>query len=237
MEAASAAAAPPSVGTDEHGLKRAISRNMLLLFRRRRRARRRHLRAGRHDRRPRRRGDLGGVPARDRAGVLHRGGLCRARDEVPAGGRRGAVRQQGVRHPPPDLHGRLRGDVLGPHVGGHAVARVAAIALFAVTNGALINMIMASRLLYGMSIQGIVPGIGISIAVMFTKEGDIFLRAGLLLLVGVVFWVMNLAALRARALLYGAARGAAAAAGALTGRTHTQLFVSGPMRSGAAGPN
>ncbi|HEX2105263.1 MAG TPA: APC family permease [Solirubrobacteraceae bacterium] len=151
----------------------------------------------------------------------------------------------------------------------------AAIALFAVTNGALINMIMASRLLYGMSIQGIVPGgfsrvlpgrrtpwvaiafttllamvlvstgdlstladmtvllllgvfalvntavlvlrrdrvdhqhyhaptllpvlgVGISIAVMFTKEGDVFLRAGLLLLVGVVFWVMNLAALRAR---------------------------------------
>ena len=101
------------------------------------------------------------------------------------------------------------------------------------TNGALINMIMASRLLYGMSIQGIVPGIGISIAVMFTKEGDIFLRAGLLLLVGVVFWVMNLAApAGARALLYGAARGAA-----VTGRTHTQLLVSGPMRSGAAGPN
>ena len=151
----------------------------------------------------------------------------------------------------------------------------AAIALFAVTNGALINMIMASRLLYGMSIQGIVPGVfskvlphrrtpwvaiafttalamilvstgdlstladmtvllllivfalvntavlvlrrdrvdhehyhaptvlpvlgvGISIAVMFTKEGEIFLRAGLLLLIGVVFWVLNLAALRAR---------------------------------------
>jgi len=151
----------------------------------------------------------------------------------------------------------------------------AAIALFAVTNGALINMIMASRLLYGMSIQGIVPGAfskvlpgrrtpwvaivfttvlamvlvstgdlstladmtvllllvvfvlvncavlvlrrdhvdhehyraptvlpvlgaGISIAVMFTKEGDVFLRAGLLLLIGVVFWLMNLAALRAR---------------------------------------
>jgi amino acid transporter len=150
-----------------------------------------------------------------------------------------------------------------------------AIALFAVTNGALINMIMASRLLYGMSIQGIVPGVfskvlphrrtpwvaiafttvlamilvstgdlstladmtvllllivfalvntavlvlrrdrvdhehyhaptalpvlgvGISVAVMFTKEGDIFLRAGLLLLIGVVFWVLNLAALRAR---------------------------------------
>jgi APA family basic amino acid/polyamine antiporter len=151
----------------------------------------------------------------------------------------------------------------------------AAIALFAVTNGALINMIMASRLLYGMSIQGIVPGafskvlpgrrtpwvaiafttllamllastgdlstladmtvvllltvfvlvnlsvlilrrdkvahdhyhaptllpvlgVGISIAVMFTKEADIFLRAGMLLLVGVVFWLLNLAALRGR---------------------------------------
>jgi len=151
----------------------------------------------------------------------------------------------------------------------------AAIALFAVINGALINMIMASRLLYGMSIQGIVPapfskvlpgrrtpwvailfttalamilastgdlstladmtvlllltvfalvnvsvlvlrrdrvdhdhfhaptllpalGVGISIAVMFTKEGDIFLRAGLLLLIGVAFWVANLAALRGR---------------------------------------
>jgi APA family basic amino acid/polyamine antiporter len=32
-----------------------------------------------------------------------------------------------------------------------------AIALFALTNGALINMIMASRLLYGMAAQGIVP--------------------------------------------------------------------------------
>jgi hypothetical protein len=41
-------------------------------------------------------------------------------------------------------------------------------------------------------------GVGISIAVMFTKEGDVFLRAGLLLLVGVVFWLMNLAALRSR---------------------------------------
>jgi hypothetical protein len=31
---------------------------------------------------------------------------------------------------------------------------------------------------------------------MFTKEGDVFLRAGLLLLLGVVFWLINLAALR-----------------------------------------
>ena len=37
----------------------------------------------------------------------------------------------------------------------------AAIALFALTNGALINMIMASRLVYGMAAQGIVPsGLG-----------------------------------------------------------------------------
>jgi amino acid transporter len=33
-----------------------------------------------------------------------------------------------------------------------------AIALFALANGALINMIMASRLVYGMSNQGIIPG-------------------------------------------------------------------------------
>jgi amino acid transporter len=33
----------------------------------------------------------------------------------------------------------------------------AAIALFALTNGALINLIMASRLVYGMSSEGIVP--------------------------------------------------------------------------------
>jgi amino acid transporter len=34
-----------------------------------------------------------------------------------------------------------------------------AIALFALANGALINMIMASRLVYGMSRQGIIPGV------------------------------------------------------------------------------
>ena len=34
----------------------------------------------------------------------------------------------------------------------------AAITLFALANGALINMIMASRLVYGMSEEGIVPG-------------------------------------------------------------------------------
>ena len=34
----------------------------------------------------------------------------------------------------------------------------AGIALLAVANGALINMIMASRLVYGMSQRGIVPG-------------------------------------------------------------------------------
>jgi hypothetical protein len=44
----------------------------------------------------------------------------------------------------------------------------------------------------------ILPALGvvISIAVMFTKEADIFARAGALLAVGVVFWLMNLAALR-----------------------------------------
>ena len=41
-------------------------------------------------------------------------------------------------------------------------------------------------------------GAGISIAVMFTKDADVFLRAGLLLLVGVAFWLVNLAALRGR---------------------------------------
>jgi basic amino acid/polyamine antiporter, APA family len=149
----------------------------------------------------------------------------------------------------------------------------AAIALFAVANSALINMIMASRLLYGMANQRIVPaafgrvlpgrrtpwvaiifttllavvlvstgdlstladmtvllllavfvlvnvsvlvlrrdhvehehfraptllpviGAGVSVAVMFTKDGEIFLRAGLLLLVGVGFWIVNLLFLR-----------------------------------------
>ena len=32
-----------------------------------------------------------------------------------------------------------------------------AIALFALVNGALINMVMASRLLYGMAQQGVIP--------------------------------------------------------------------------------
>ena len=41
-----------------------------------------------------------------------------------------------------------------------------------------------------------VVGAGISIAVMFTKDADVFLRAGLLLLLGVVFWVVNQAVLR-----------------------------------------
>jgi hypothetical protein len=43
-----------------------------------------------------------------------------------------------------------------------------------------------------------VDGAGISIAVMFTKDADVFLRAGALLLVGVAFWLVNLAALRGR---------------------------------------
>jgi hypothetical protein len=43
-----------------------------------------------------------------------------------------------------------------------------------------------------------VAGAVISIAVMFqsTKDGDVSLRAGLLLLVGVAFWVLDVVALR-----------------------------------------
>jgi len=144
----------------------------------------------------------------------------------------------------------------------------AAIALFAVANGALINMIMASRLTYGMSRQGIVPrifgtvhprrrtplaaivfttalamvlistgdlsdladttvllllvvfivvnvsvlvlrrdgvdrphfhaptvfpvlGIAVCIALMTEKSAETYARAGILLAVGVVFWVVN----------------------------------------------
>jgi amino acid transporter len=144
----------------------------------------------------------------------------------------------------------------------------AAIALFAVANGALINMIMASRLTYGMSRQGIVPrvfgavhagrrtplaaivfttvlamilistgdlsdladttvllllvvfifvnvsvlvlrrdrvdhahfraptalpviGIGVCIALMTEKTGETYLRAAILLAVGVAFWVVS----------------------------------------------
>jgi len=140
-----------------------------------------------------------------------------------------------------------------------------AIALFALANGALINMIMASRLLYGMANEGVMPrpfgvvhrsrrtpwvaivfvaavacllvttgdisdladttvllllivfaivnvcalvlrrdevdhdhfraptvmpaiGAGVSIAVMTTKDGETFARAGLLLLAGVALW-------------------------------------------------
>lgn len=147
-----------------------------------------------------------------------------------------------------------------------------AIALFALANGALINMVMASRLLYGMGRQGILPraftrvlpgrrtpwvaiifttvlamllvltgdlgdladmtvlllllvfalvnvsvlvlrrdrvdhehfraptllpvlGAVVSIAVMFTKDGEIFVRAGILLLVGVVLYLVNRAAM------------------------------------------
>jgi amino acid transporter len=143
-----------------------------------------------------------------------------------------------------------------------------AIALFALANGALINMIMASRLLYGMGRQGILPraftrvlpgrrtpwvailfttalamvlvatgdlaeladmtvlllllvfalvnvsvlvvrrdkvahehfrapsllpaiGAVVSIAVMFTKDGEIFVRAGALLLLGVLLLFLN----------------------------------------------
>ncbi len=149
----------------------------------------------------------------------------------------------------------------------------AVIALCAVANGALINMIMASRLLYGMSEQGVLPaafgrvlpgrrtpwvaiaftttlaavlvstgdlatladvtvvlllavfaivnvavlvlrrddvdrdhfraptflppvGIAVSVGVMFTKDAEVFARAGLLLAAGVVFWGLNVLVLR-----------------------------------------
>ena len=142
-----------------------------------------------------------------------------------------------------------------------------AIALFALANGALINMIMASRVLYGMSREGIVParfadvsgrqtpwvaivattavamvliasgdiaeladttvllllfvftavniaalvlrrdpvdhahfraptvvpliGAGVSVALMTTKDAEVFARAGALLLVGVALWALD----------------------------------------------
>jgi amino acid transporter len=144
----------------------------------------------------------------------------------------------------------------------------AAIALFALANGALINLIMASRLVYGMSREGILPsalgrvhaarrtpwaaiaftaviavglvlsgdladladttvlllllvfavvnvcvlvlrrdrvdhdhfraptalpvvGALVSLALLTTKEGEIFLRAGVLLVLGALLWVVN----------------------------------------------
>ena len=59
-----------------------------------------------------RRRRVGAVPRRLRHRDHHRVQLPRARDEVPAGGRRGAVHAQGVRHPLRDLHRLLHGDVL-----------------------------------------------------------------------------------------------------------------------------
>jgi amino acid transporter len=89
----------------------------------------------------------------------------------------------------------------------------AAIALFAVANGALINMIMASRLIYGMAAQGIVPrGMGrvngerqtpwvaiIFVAVLafaLVALGDLeSLADTTVLLLLVVFTIVNVAAL------------------------------------------
>ena len=45
------------------------------------------------------------------------------------------------------------------HATGHPPALIAAISLFAVVNGALIQIIMASRMLYGMSAAGWLPGV------------------------------------------------------------------------------
>ena len=71
-----------------------------------------------------RRRDLDGVPARRRARAVHRRRLRRARDEVPAGRGRRALRA--TRRSAAVLHvpGRVRGHVLGRHVGGDARDRV-----------------------------------------------------------------------------------------------------------------
>lgn len=104
-------------------------------------------------------------------------------------------------------------------------------ALFALFNGALINMIMASRLVYGMAEEGSVPsvlgrvsparrtpftaivfttlidhdhfrtptfipvlGAIVSLGMFTQHEAGTYLRAGILLVVGVVLWFVNRAA-------------------------------------------
>ncbi|CAN5718327.1 APC family permease [soil metagenome] len=89
----------------------------------------------------------------------------------------------------------------------------AAIALFALANGALINMIMASRLVYGMSNQGIVPRVfqkvlpgrrtpwaaiafTVVIAVVLILTGDLGLLADTtVMLLLIVFAMVNIAVL------------------------------------------
>ncbi len=149
----------------------------------------------------------------------------------------------------------------------------AAIGLLALSNGAMINMIMASRLLYGMAKEGVVPkpfgvvsgrqtpwvailfttaiaavlivtgdlskladttvalllvvftivnatvlvlrresvdhdhfqipwivpvlGVGVSLALLTQIEGETWVRAGIMIVIGIVLWVINWAALRA----------------------------------------
>ena len=91
---------------------------------RRRHPRHRRLRAHRSGRGRGRWRGVGAVPGRVRRRAAHGVLVPRAGDEVPAGGRRGALRAQGVGDPLPHVHGRVHGDVLGHHVGLDCLARV-----------------------------------------------------------------------------------------------------------------
>ena len=171
----------------------------------------------------------------------------------------------------------------------------AAIALFALANSALINMIMASRLLYGMTTQGIVPPrLGrctrrrtpwvailvhdaprdgprltgdlstsptrpcscscassalVNVAVLVLRrdavDHDHFRAPTVMPVIGAVDLHRpdvheggrDLPARRAAAPARRGVLGDQPGGAAPTGRTQTQLFVSGPTRSGAAGPN
>ncbi len=93
-----------------------------------------------------------------------------------------------------------------------------AIALFALANGALINMIMASRLLYGMAEEGIVPSIfsstlpgrqtpwvailfttALGFVLVFTGEGNVGLLASVtVMLLLAVFIMVNVSCLMLR---------------------------------------
>ena len=91
---------------------------------RRRHPRRRHLRAGRPGRGRDGRRDLGGVPRGARRGGVHRGLLRRARRQVPARGRRRALRPSRVRQLVSDVRRRVRGRRVGHRVGERAGAGV-----------------------------------------------------------------------------------------------------------------
>ena len=120
-------------------------------------------------------------------------------------------------HDRADRHaGRVRRAAAGGRAGrplSVSTKVFAAIALFAVANGALINMIMASRLIYGMSRQGIVPRIFGAVHArrrtplrgdrLHDRAGDVLISTGDLsdladttvLLLLVVFIVVNVSVL------------------------------------------